>query len=240
MNYLPINIEHSYLLKENEHEYKTKYTHSVEDNVVAAERNVLPSVSGQTVKLYDLDTLLYYSSTILPAYILVDSEEIYYELEYRIFDPYIYNTVDDRITTYGGYATEKLSIEWVPYTSDPSYVFQCLVRRTYYDDGRFVYNQYRVDTNSDVGFRIFAERIISPYTRSNTVQFNIVPNDIPYTELLIYPVPMFRHSHFKYWVQTTYIDSRPPYIPILIENNPFGKPNNKKIVTQNLERSVIT
>ncbi len=240
MNYLPIDIERSYLLKENEHEYKIKYTYSVEDSAVTAERNVLPSVSGHTVMLYGLDDMLYYN--ISPYYI--EDVGAYQELEYRIFEPYEYNIYDDSASS-GGYATVRISLEIDPYQTGEYIIYW--IKRTSYDDGRSAYQEYRVNDPpqqlglNNLALQVSGTSIITPYDNSASMGLiDIFQTEPPHSILIANVVPIYKPlTSGSHWIQLGFKYSSPPEQTILIKNNPFGKTNNKKIVTQNLERSII-
>lgn len=241
MNYLPIDIERSYLLKENEHEYKTKYTYSVEDSAVTAERNVLPSVSGHSVMLYGLDDMLHYN---IPPYYIEDAGA-YQELEFRIFEPYAWNYLDD-VASSGGYATVKISLAIDPYQTGEYIIYW--IKRTSYDDGRSAYQEYRVNDPpqqlglSNLALRVSGTSIITPYGNGASLGLiDIFQTEPPHSILIANAIPIYKPlTSGSHWTHLGFKYSSPSEQTILIKNNPFGKTNNKKIVTQNLERSIIT
>lgn len=231
----PVTIDNAYLLQEQENEYVTSYSYSVSDSTVSPTRNVLPDISNGTVKLYDSNQRITIGQTMYNTEIFTSPLTVrsflaprYHVADLNFVDGHVLGFADITITP------EKIIVEGVTKVR--------LTVQTVCDNGE-VYTDTQTAipsyTCNYVGFFIKTLGIIGQsdsyssvgsyrHLYQTTNPLNLLSNQI---------IAVYKSTEQGNWysagIQLSDHD-------ILIDTVSLGNTFKKQIVSQTLERRLIT
>lgn len=228
MDYLPITINKAYLLNEQEHEYLNNYTYTVSDIQETPSRNVMPKINGNNIKLK-------YYETWIPLELdgeIPANRHKYDELNFKIYQPYISPT-----TSWRGYASVRIYPNY-----DQAHNTVNHIAVTTYDNGSQSIDTVASSTPSGSGLRfgyvLTAKRIVTQL-QDDLSRASFYQSAPPENLLEVTFRPIQGDTYQGDWYNPHFIGGNFTQY-IIIDTESLGTLVNNKIVTQNIERSVIT